>query len=296
MPREYDRPNASGIAAEKKSSLLKPERSWPGRRYFADFRRLLSGEMTERGASRRKFLRDAAVVAGAVLLGTEAGAVSAQGSMTEREQSNFVFPEDLRGNEPFWGQDVLITIDDCVLIEQTRQMFEQLKSFGARATFFPNTRNIPLDNPEIVALWRDIYQSGFEIGYHTTNHVSEGVSQAEFEADFDQFSQKMQEVLGDQDFSIKFARPPYGAWTEQWMGFIRAKNLSNVRWNYVPDAESGGMEYFAATTRHPRGGRIILLHPRVWDEAWLGSHLSQLQTFAESEGGRITTLSGNPES
>lgn len=104
----------------------------------------------------------------------------------------------------------------------------------------------------------------------------------------------MRELLGDESFLVKFARPPYGNWNESWMRFIRERNLSNVRWNFVPNASVNSIDYFEAVTNHPSGGRIILLHPRVWDGTWLEDNLDELEAFAGSEVGRIINLSGNP--
>lgn len=227
---------------------------------------------------------------------TDEGQIKAEGfNVTERERIGFSYPEDIHGNESFWGNDILITIDDCANLDQTRKMFDLLNDRGLKATFFPNSNYLSLDNNEFTALWREMYRAGMEIGYHTQSHEVQEFNQNELSRDLEEFENHMRFLLDDVPFSIKFARPPYGYWNDTWMNFVREEQLSNIRWNFVPDSGSNSISYFEAVTKHTQGGRIILLHPRVWDGDWLESHIDELLSFANSEQGRITTLSGNQE-
>jgi len=215
-----------------------------------------------------------------------------QVAVTEREREGFSFPEDLRGNEKFWGNDVLITIDDCANLEYTQRMFEVLNQRGLKATFFPNSNYLDLNDPQVLELWRNIYSSGFEIGYHTTSHEVENFTQAQLLEDLLIFERHMRSLLADDTYSVNFARPPYGDWSTTWFQFIHEANLSNVRWNYVPNS-TAGLPYFRAIRTRTEGGGIVLLHPRIFDLTWLEENIDQLQAFAFEIGGRITTLSGD---
>jgi len=215
--------------------------------------------------------------------------------ITEREQMGFTFPEDIRGNESFWGNDILITIDDCNNLAETKKMFNSLRDRGLKATFFPNSNYLPLDNEEFVKLWREMYREGFEIGYHTQSHEVGDFTKEELSQDLDEFEAHMRELLGDESFLVEFARPPYGNWNNTWMQFIREEGLSNIRWNFVPNATANSIDYFEAVVRHPDGGRIILLHPRVWDGNWLESNIEELKSFVDLEQGRIATLSSTTD-
>lgn len=148
-----------------------------------------------RGMPRRDFLRYL-LAAGTVLALAETGlpvlaqdngesGEAAPDNVTERERRTFVYPDDIRGNESFWGKDVLITIDDCNNLEETRKMFNSLQSRGLKATFFPNSNYLPLDNNEVVSLWREMYQAGFEIGYHTRSHEVTDFTSQELASDLE---------------------------------------------------------------------------------------------------------------
>jgi len=216
----------------------------------------------------------------------ENGSGSALSGERERLQK---LPTDIRGNEEYLGNDIMLTIDDCHLFNQTKEMFDMLQERGFKATFFPNTDFLSLDDPEVVNLWREIYRAGFEIGYHTTNHNQEW-SVAELEEDLAKFTNHMKVLLDDEDFHIQFVRPPYGNWNHSWMTWVTNNNLTNVRWNFVPNSNNKSVEYYEAVRNHPEGGKIILLHPRQWDVGWLEIHIDELESLAEEESGRITTL------
>lgn len=295
---KFEKNNPEWILDKETTSSLKERLFKRIKEFFTPDER--QAGLTNYQESRRKFLK-AVIVGGGMFLLKEIPALAkenddfgeTQDSVTERERSDFSYPEDIYGNESFWGKDVLITIDDCANLEETRKMFETLRSRGLKATFFPNSDYLPLENEGFIDLWREMYRSGFEIGYHTTNHEVTDFTKEELIEDLEVFENHMRVLLGDDSFSIKFARPPYGNWNNTWMKFIKEANLSNIRWNFVPNASVNSIDYFRAVANHPNGGRIILLHPRSWDENWLDEHIDNLQSFTLSEGGRIINLSGN---
>lgn len=214
--------------------------------------------------------------------------------LTGREAHGFQWPSDVLGGEAFWGSDILLTLDDCHLRDWVRRAFDLLyMQRGLRVTLFPNSNFLPLDDPEIKALWRDIYQAGFEIGYHTTNHFSNW-TRAQLEQDFVQFTDHMRQLFDAPDLTIRFVRPPYGIWSPVWLNWTVEKQLTNVRWNFVPDGSSSNtIEDLMRTINYERGGRIILMHPREWDCHWLETHLDGLMALAREQQGRICTLSGS---
>lgn len=216
----------------------------------------------------------------------------AQGSLTPREQSGFTWPSDIHGLETFFGSDILITIDDCNNIDLVEEMFTLLRDRGLTATFFPNSNNLNLNDPRTTQLWRQIYASGFEIGYHTTDH-HDGWTRRQLEADFADFTQHLHQLLGDNSYSPRFVRPPYGNWNRTWLNWVQDNQLVNVRWNYVPNAYHPDVDYYQIVRHHPQGGNIILIHPRNWDRNWLNNHIDDLITLARQENGRIISLSGS---
>jgi len=209
-----------------------------------------------------------------------------------RNSESFVWPSNLKGNEPFLEKDILITIDDCYDVDATQSMLSVLKEHNAKASFFPNSDYLKLDKPEIVSLWKDIYASGFDIGYHTTNHTS-GLTVEQLKADFAQFTDHMRVLLDEPDFQIQFVRPPEGNWNNDWMSWVESEKLTNVKWNFVPNARNSSVEYFTAVRKHENGGGILLLHPRDFDTTWLTNHMGELTDLAESDGSSVTSLTDN---
>lgn len=211
-----------------------------------------------------------------------------------REQQGINWPEDLRGNEDFLRGNIFITIDDCQFTPHLRSMFETLKENHATATFFPNTVYQRTD--EVYMLWKDIYAAGNDIGYHTTNHdFGSGSSTSnwsieQLKEDFDRFTQTMREILKNPSYTPRFVRPPFGAWNQKWMTFVRERGLTNVRWNFVPNAKNNSLKYFDVVMKHPQGGRIILLHTRQWDVEWLQRNIVDLQTLAAQYNGKLISF------
>lgn len=207
-----------------------------------------------------------------------------------RSDPEFQWPIEIHGDEPFFENDVILTIDDCTSIEQTRLMFETLRGAGAKATFFPSTGLINTSDPEARRLWVDIAQAGFEIGYHTHAH-EEAYTQEELQNDFQLFMSSIRELTGDPAYQVHFVRPPYGNLNDDWKEWAAANEFTIVMWSFVPNDQLG-ISYFEAIADRDGGGRIVLLHPRVWDNNWLYDHISELVSFAEQAGGRVTSLSG----
>lgn len=233
------------------------------------------GERSE--ISRREFLCHLGVVTGGLSLG-----------LPFETETKGEMPETYQGNEPYFGHDIVLTIDDCFYIEHTRAMFELIKGVHGTATFFPNTSNMN-DDQESTQLWQDIYQSGFEIGYHTTEHQKE-LSKRELLNDFVVFQDKMRQVLDDTAFTIQLARAPYGDWNKDWMAFTKEQQLTNVKWNYVPNANQTDLTYFKGVLHNTNGGHITLMHPRSFDEKWLTHHIGEMNEIAEADGGKISKV------
>lgn len=246
------------------------------------------------GLSRRDFLKHLIILGGACIVRPETFRISLEEAGTGREQQEISWPEDLRGNESFLGGNIFITIDDCQFPSHVRSMFDTLQAHRATATFFPNTVYQRTD--DVYRLWREIYAAGNDIGYHTTNHdfgigsASSNWTVDQLHRDFDLFTSAMRNILDDSAYEPKFARPPYGVWNRAWMTFVRERGLTNVRWNFVPDAKNNSLRYFDAVMRHPQGGRIVLLHTRQWDTQWLHDNIFGLQEFAGRDGGALVSF------
>ncbi len=198
-----------------------------------------------------------------------------QRRVTVKSYENLNMPYDTRENPAIFGRNIVMTIDDCYG-ENSKHVFAALKEKGVTATFFPNTQYLNPKNEDTVKLWKEIYESGFEIGYHTTNHTG-NMSIEELNEDFQKFTQHMRELLGDPDFSIKVARPPYGAWDDEWNKWVKQNNLFNIRWNMGPNEKSS----YANALGNQNISPIVILHSRDNDVEWLKENLQELILIAK---------------
>lgn len=202
--------------------------------------------------------------------------------VTTNRYGRYQLPHDTNANWGMFGKNLVITVDDSYDFEQTRRMFELLKSYGITATFFPNTIYINPNNPEHVKLWKEIYNSGYEIGYHTTDH-SRKKSIDELNTDFASFTQHFRGILGDSNFSIKSVRAPYGYWDKVWFDWVAQNNLFNVRWT-MTDTEDGN---YLRELYEKGKGTVLLLHNKESDVEWLRTHIGELIEISKENAGKL---------
>ncbi|MEM6282390.1 MAG: polysaccharide deacetylase family protein [Chloroflexota bacterium] len=179
---------------------------------------------------------------------------------------------------------VLSTGDDCIHEANIRQMHDLIRERGYTATFFPVSRFMHYHDPQ---LWRDIVNSGSEIGYHTTQHTP-SMSVDELNADYHAFVEDVRHVLGDPGYTVRYVRPPEGAWDANWEQWAASRSLVTVRWNIVPPVDS---VYIDGILRHDNGGGIVLLHTTLEDIAWLERIFPELEALRDSAGRPYTITS-----
>ena len=194
-------------------------------------------------------------------------------------------PHDTNSNWTMFGKNLVLTIDDSYDFEQTRRMFELLKHYNITATFFPNTIFINPNNQEHIKLWRDIYASGHEIGYHTTDHTRKK-SVVELNTDFISFTQRFREILDDNNFSIKVVRAPYGYFDKVWMQWVKENNLFNVRWSMTESEDSNYLRKLYSENR----GVVLLLHNKRSDVELLENNIDEYITIAKENGGKMGSI------
>lgn len=193
----------------------------------------------------------------------------------------------LQGNEDMFGSDIILTIDDCASREYTRGIFETIRSVGGTATFFPNTDYITKGEEDSL-LWKEILASGCEIGYHTRHH-NKDLSARELAQDYKDFCLEINKLV-ETDVSIRLARAPYGNWTTDWMKFTEKQGLINVLWNFVPNIDQVTLNYFDAVLHSNKGGHIVLVHPRAFDDTWVSTHIQGLAELAARDGGALRSV------
>ena len=197
---------------------------------------------------------------------------------------NIQLPFDTMSDRGLFDNNIVITIDDCYNNQHVRAIFELLKNNGLRATFFPNTNYLLFDE-ETISLWQEIYQAGFEIGYHTTNHATH-LSYAELEEDFWAFTQHMRALLEDDSFEINLVRAPYGVWYENWYLWSANNGLMSVDWNVLTEHQPERAELRLQEGISP----IVLLHSTAFDVEWLNTNLNQLIMLARQYDGIVGSV------
>ena len=205
--------------------------------------------------------------------------------ITSKSYEGLIIPNDTQEKQDIFEKNVVITIDDCYNNEHTRDIFETLKNNNVTGTFFPNTTYLDINNEETVRLWREIYEEGFEIGYHTTTH-KQGMSKEELDSDFQRFTEYMRELLRDPSFSIKVVRPPYGLWDNEWNRWVEENNLFNIRWNMGP----GNSSDYARVLINKNISPIIILHSRWEDANWIKNNIDELKTITDENNSVVGSV------
>lgn len=205
--------------------------------------------------------------------------------ITSKSYEFMNIPNDTIDKQNLFEKNIVITIDDCYNNDHTKSIFETLTKNGTTATFFPNTMYLNKNNDETVKLWREIYNSGFEIGYHTTNHEG-NMSIAELQEDYTNFTSYMQDLLGEPNFSIKAVRPPYGTWDENWNKWVEQNDLLNVRWNMGPGESSNYAKALIDQNISP----IVILHSRYDDARWLERNINNLKDIATQNNSNLGSV------
>jgi peptidoglycan/xylan/chitin deacetylase (PgdA/CDA1 family) len=201
-----------------------------------------------------------------------------------RSYEGIQLPYDSAKEPALFDNNIVITVDDCYHNHHVRAIFELLKDNGLTATFFPNTNYLKFDD-ETISLWREIYQAGFEIGYHTTHHGKD-LSYEALDQDFLIFTEHMREMLGDDNFSINLVRAPYGEWYENWHRWAMDNGFMSMRWNVLTEHSPK-----RANDKLEEGvSPVVLLHSTALDVDWLNKNLIKLIKIARRYDGIVGSV------
>ena len=170
---------------------------------------------------------------------------------------------------------VYLTFDDGPIPKITSWVLQELKRYGAKATFFCIGDNIS-KYPEI---FKSIVSEGHSIGNHTHNHLNgwktktatyiENVLLAEAEAN-NQSSINNNQLL---------FRPPYGKITQKQAKMLQKKGYTIVMWDVLSfdfDAGTSEEKCFLNVSENIKPGSIIVFHDSLKAEKKLRSSLPRL--------------------
>lgn len=188
-------------------------------------------------------------------------------------------PRIIYGTRPELANNIVLQIDDNVYEGNIRWLFDILQERGLKATFFPHTRYMLNQDAQ---LWRDIVAAGNEIGYFTRNHAH-GLTVEEFTQDFALYQEELRGILGDPNYTIKYAKPACWAWEDSWFDWLETTNLTGVKTNILGPAPS--LDYMSGVFNDTQdGGHIISIISFTEHIEWFEANLDALMNLQAPDG------------
>ncbi|HEY4108478.1 polysaccharide deacetylase family protein [Puia sp.] len=161
---------------------------------------------------------------------------------------------------PVKEQVLYLTFDDGPHPVVTPFVLDQLKQYGAAATFFCIGKNVQ-EHPQI---YRRVLMEGHRVGNHTQNHLNG------WKTDDGKYIADIREAARFIDSNL--FRPPYGRISRFQSALLRRApfNYSIIMWDVLSadfDYARSGERCLRNVIRHARPGSIIVFHDseKAWD-------------------------------
>lgn len=154
---------------------------------------------------------------------------------------------------------VYLTFDDGPYPKATAYALEQLKKYGAKATFFCIGKNVEA-HPDI---YQEIFQDGHSVGNHTQDHLNGTKTRTRLYVD---------NVLeASRHIESKLFRPPYGRIKRSQIKAIQEKipGVRIIMWDVLSgdfDTELSPQDCLQNVLFKSRSGSIIVFHDS--EKAW----------------------------
>jgi peptidoglycan/xylan/chitin deacetylase (PgdA/CDA1 family) len=154
---------------------------------------------------------------------------------------------------------IAMTFDDCWHPEVLQQLIAMVAPFpGFRFTFFAIGDAIDINETLMPGIWKQLYDKGHEIGYHTYHHVDPQVmSTSSLVKDFDQWMTTLERVLGFAP-RVHFARPPYDDLSLSFQELCGKRGL--VATLYSTGFEAPTLEESMRLASRAANGDIVQMH------------------------------------
>jgi len=184
---------------------------------------------------------------------------------------------------------VALTVDDCYLVHIVQRLENTLLANPqAHMTFFPVGEGLVSTNGKDPGIWKRIRDAGHDIGYHSFNHDDLATYSAdEVLRDYERWLDALRHVLEDENPKVRFARPPYGNVTSQFLNLCNLRGLVCTMWSWGWGAESSA-EAINNVVPKTKAGQIVLLHTRTVDAdtfdagiPWLAKNNLRAVTLSE---------------
>lgn len=190
---------------------------------------------------------------------------------------------------------VFLTFDDGPTPEITEWVLEQLKSHGAKATFFCIGNNIE-KYPEI---FQKVISEGHAIGNHTFNHLKGWKTSVDGYLENTTLCNKQmaenEEYLHSETCVLQtnLFRPPYGKIKPSQSKKLRALGYKIIMWDIVSydfDKEISREQCLENVLKHVQSGSIIVFHDSLKAEQNLKYALPKTLEFLKGKGYRCEKI------
>ena len=154
---------------------------------------------------------------------------------------------------------IAVTFDDCWHPEVLAQLNDMLTPYpDFHFTFFAVGDAMVIDETVRPGIWKQLFERGHEIGYHTMHHFDPIVmSSKEMIADFDEWMNTLQHILGFKP-EVHFARPPGDDFTASFQTLCRERGLVPTLFSIgyeAPNIDDGLLN-----ASHTQNGDIVQMH------------------------------------
>ena len=131
---------------------------------------------------------------------------------------------------PAEGKSLYLTFDDGPIPEVTPWVLAQLKSFGAKASFFCIGENVE-KHPEI---FNEIMTEGHSVGNHTYNHLNGWkTTKDRYVQNTLRTQQVMEDIAPESQVEKQLFRPPYGRIKNSQARELVSRGFRIVMWHIV---------------------------------------------------------------
>jgi len=158
---------------------------------------------------------------------------------------------------PATGKTIYLTFDDGPIPEVTPFVLNELKKFGAKATFFCIGKNIE-SNPEV---FKRIIEEGHSIGNHSYDHLNGWQTNNE---EYYNNIEKCNNTLSEHNMPNKarLFRPPYGKLKPAQYKFLKER-YNIVLWDVLTfdfDAKMSDEKVLNNVISNAEPGSVIVFH------------------------------------
>ena len=190
------------------------------------------------------------------------------------------------------GEKVLyLTFDDGPDPDVTPWVLDQLKKYGAKATFFLVGNNIDR-NPELAA---EIIRQNHAVGNHTYDHLNGWSTPLDLYVENIKKAEKSinKYLKGQNGQNNLFFRPPYGKIKRNQASKLQAIGFKIVMYDVLArDWDQGldGERCFKNVTKNAKSGSIVVFHDSLKADKNLKISLPQVLEYYAKHGYTFMTL------